>query len=422
MPTGSDLVVAARKHLGVPYAIGPGVGKDPAGFDCSGLIWWACRELGVTIPHGSSAQIAHVTPISVAAARAIPGALLWREGHDGLSTGAGVIEARTPRVVEGAWTDTFDGGKTRWTHAGLIPGITYEEAPVPFTITSPYGPRSIVVNGKKQNYPHRGLDLRSREGAARRAIFGGRVVKVTRGRVEGAPIGKDDRNGVKAHASSISGNAVSIERADGRIYTEVHLAPTSGLEVGDTVGAGDLLGHTDKSGGITGAHQHVELWWKWDPNAYYDPTDEITAALTTPAAPTPTPDPSPEEDDMFNDDDRKALKKVMEESARIKQIAEALDVRTGNEKGNLATAARQVGEIHARVNWARRPDGTPYLLSVQGDTDILLRAIAGLNDGDPVDENAIARAVVELLPAGVALDPSALAKAVLDAAASRLAS
>lgn len=168
-------------------------------------------------------------------------------------------------------------------------------------ITSGYGWR--VVFGQR-NF-HRGLDTRSRLGDDRIALFSGRVVKVTRGRRAGADVGKVS-NGVPAHAYSLSGNAVTIERADGRgYYVEVHIDPA--VDVGDRVVAGQtVLGQTDLSGSITAAHSHVELWRRNDPDTYYDPTAEMKAAASGKGTGTPTP--APEEDDMFTDAHAKQLK------------------------------------------------------------------------------------------------------------------
>jgi cell wall-associated NlpC family hydrolase len=47
------LVVFARRQLGVPYAYG---GASRSGFDCSGLTMYVYRHLGISLPHGATAQ------------------------------------------------------------------------------------------------------------------------------------------------------------------------------------------------------------------------------------------------------------------------------------------------------------------------------------------------------------------------------
>jgi cell wall-associated NlpC family hydrolase len=50
---GERLAALALKEVGVPYRWG---GISPAtGFDCSGLVYWAYRRLGVNVPHSTYA-------------------------------------------------------------------------------------------------------------------------------------------------------------------------------------------------------------------------------------------------------------------------------------------------------------------------------------------------------------------------------
>ncbi len=50
---GSKLVAQAEKYLGVKYVYG---GSSPSGFDCSGLVQYCCRQLGVSVNRTASAQ------------------------------------------------------------------------------------------------------------------------------------------------------------------------------------------------------------------------------------------------------------------------------------------------------------------------------------------------------------------------------
>lgn len=252
MPTPADLLTASRRYLGVPYLYG---GKTPAALDCSGLISLACRDVGVSVPAGSAAQIAACTPISVAQARTTPGALLWREGHDGLSTGAGtVIEARTPVVVEGAWSDTY-GGKPRWTRAGLIPGITYQEEPMTKMI-SPVEGRVSSEYGTRNGTLHAGIDI-SGSGASKPvyAAFAGVVERVVRGRKHGqaASVGT-------VLAPGRTGNGVLVRNPDGERQLYGHVAADAAIVAGKKIAAGTRLGNTDMSGNTTGYHLHFETW------------------------------------------------------------------------------------------------------------------------------------------------------------------
>ena len=60
-------VAAARSALGRPYAWG---GDGPSSFDCSGLMVWAWRQAGVTLPRTSYAQYLAGRPVSRSNVRA----------------------------------------------------------------------------------------------------------------------------------------------------------------------------------------------------------------------------------------------------------------------------------------------------------------------------------------------------------------
>jgi cell wall-associated NlpC family hydrolase len=83
---GERAAAIAVKEVGVPYRWG---GASPAGFDCSGLVYWAYGRLGIQLPHSSYAlydQGRHV-----ARSRMKPGDLLFFSGlgHVGIYVGRG---------------------------------------------------------------------------------------------------------------------------------------------------------------------------------------------------------------------------------------------------------------------------------------------------------------------------------------------
>src|SRR5205823_13833292 len=85
-PTGARAVQIAERYLGIPYVWG---GADPAiGFDCSGLVMYVYRQLGIDLLHFIGAQYHEGAPVpSVALA---PGDLVFFDpvplgpGHAGM--------------------------------------------------------------------------------------------------------------------------------------------------------------------------------------------------------------------------------------------------------------------------------------------------------------------------------------------------
>lgn len=58
---GAKLVAQASKYIGTRYVYG---GTSPSGFDCSGLVQYSLRKLGVSIGRSSSAQYGYGTAVS----------------------------------------------------------------------------------------------------------------------------------------------------------------------------------------------------------------------------------------------------------------------------------------------------------------------------------------------------------------------
>ncbi|NAZ87855.1 NlpC/P60 family protein [Kineococcus indalonis] len=85
--TGEQLLAVAKKYTGVPYKWG---GTTPAGFDCSGLIQYSAKQLGVTLPRTAREQ-AKVGTAVPSLAQAEPGDLVVLENgsHIGIYVGNG---------------------------------------------------------------------------------------------------------------------------------------------------------------------------------------------------------------------------------------------------------------------------------------------------------------------------------------------
>jgi cell wall-associated NlpC family hydrolase len=61
-PHGADLVKEARKQIGVNYQFG---GSSPEeGFDCSGLVWYCSKQIGMALPRTTAVlfRMGHAVP------------------------------------------------------------------------------------------------------------------------------------------------------------------------------------------------------------------------------------------------------------------------------------------------------------------------------------------------------------------------
>jgi cell wall-associated NlpC family hydrolase len=102
LPSGlSPAVDLAQQHLGVPYVWG---GESPSGFDCSGLIQYVYRQLGVNLPRVAADQAQAGQPVA-SLADAVPGDLVAFNDpvdHIGIYAGNGlmVVAPKTGDVVK----------------------------------------------------------------------------------------------------------------------------------------------------------------------------------------------------------------------------------------------------------------------------------------------------------------------------------
>jgi len=102
---GRKAVEIASRYLGTPYVYG-GESPEEGGFDCSGLVQYVYRQLGVELPRGSIAQAGATTPVERSDLR--PGDLVFSRGdgnkvngHVGIYAGNGqyIVAPKTGDVV-----------------------------------------------------------------------------------------------------------------------------------------------------------------------------------------------------------------------------------------------------------------------------------------------------------------------------------
>lgn len=103
---GPSVATLATRFVGTPYRFG-GASPDN-GFDCSGLVWYVHRELGVDVPRTAAAQRAAASPVPRDQLR--PGDLVFfhtAQDHVGIYLGHGqfVHAPASGRKVERARLD-----------------------------------------------------------------------------------------------------------------------------------------------------------------------------------------------------------------------------------------------------------------------------------------------------------------------------
>lgn len=84
------------------------------------------------------------------------------------------------------------------------------------------------------------------------------------------------------------------------------------------------------------------------------------------------------------------------------QLADHVTANAKTTRSAIASVQESVDDIASRVNWANRPDGTPYLIASQGDVDMILAAVRESQGGATaapvqVDATALADALVRVV-------------------------
>lgn len=147
MITGQQIIDEAMKHIGKKYVYGAEANdKQEKDFDCSELVEFVCRKLGVQPPVRDGAQAQWVqcsekNKADVEKVRGVAGALVFRYDktkkkmvHVGFTVGDGrTFEARGSAYNNKEGVTGVKGGvniynwRNSWTHAAYIPGVIYNK-------------------------------------------------------------------------------------------------------------------------------------------------------------------------------------------------------------------------------------------------------------------------------------------------------
>ncbi len=106
-------------------------------------------------------------------------------------------------------------------------------------ITSPFGPRTYTLNGKKVSSNHKGIDIGAPSGAKIVASNGGKIV-------------------TSAYNAGGYGNYVIIDHGGGKMTVYGHMSKR-GVSVGQSVTKGQQIGLVGSTGRSTGPHLHFEI-------------------------------------------------------------------------------------------------------------------------------------------------------------------
>lgn len=114
---GSAILIEASKYLGVPYLWG---GTSPSGFDCSGLVQYVCKSLGIEVSRVAEDQFKDGVPVNKDELR--PGDLVFFEQdgyihHVGIYAGNNMM-LHAPRTGDVVKYQSIDTGYYRSQYAG----------------------------------------------------------------------------------------------------------------------------------------------------------------------------------------------------------------------------------------------------------------------------------------------------------------
>jgi cell wall-associated NlpC family hydrolase len=131
----AEVIKKLKRTVGVtPYVFS---GSSPSGWDCSGLVMWTYRQMGVTLKHSATAQylsgtvVTHPLPGDIVAY--VYGKGSRYSGHVGIYLGNGqVINSQKPGTrtrIDSAENGAVNSGGLRSVYIRIIPLIPESEMP-----------------------------------------------------------------------------------------------------------------------------------------------------------------------------------------------------------------------------------------------------------------------------------------------------
>lgn len=122
---GADVVAQAQSKLGAAYVFGD---EGPNTFDCSGLMQWAYKQLGIALPRTTYEQVKVGAEVPIANIQ--PGDLVfstWKSsdpnGHVGMYVGNNQIINAPHAGAVVRYQTLSDSYRTHITHIRRVPGV-----------------------------------------------------------------------------------------------------------------------------------------------------------------------------------------------------------------------------------------------------------------------------------------------------------
>ncbi|MEG0297266.1 MAG: NlpC/P60 family protein [Clostridium sp.] len=134
MVTGNDVVIKARQLIGYPYVYG-GSSPSNGGFDCSGLVQYSYKQVGISIPRTTYDQVKIGKKITNKA-DLIAGDLIFNFDNYGVAQHV-FLYSGNGKVIEAKYTGTFISEHSAWTWQGQAVRVIVDSTPQPITPPPP---------------------------------------------------------------------------------------------------------------------------------------------------------------------------------------------------------------------------------------------------------------------------------------------